>query len=72
MAGVLGIVVTLLINIPANMIIKSVTNVSNLSKLPVMGAIILIAISVFLTVVAGFVPSKMASKKDPVEALRSE
>ncbi len=71
-AGVLGIVVTLLINIPANMIIKSVTNVSNLSKLPVMGAIILIAISVFLTVVAGFVPSKMASKKDPVEALRSE
>lgn len=71
-AGVLGIVVTLLINIPANMIIKSVTNVSNLSKLPVVGAIILIAISVFLTVLAGFVPAKMASKKDPVEALRTE
>ena len=71
-AGVLGIVVTFLINIPANVIIKKVTDISNLAKLPVNGAIILIIISVFLTVIAGFIPAKIASKKDPVEALRSE
>ncbi len=71
-AGVLGIVVTILINIPANVIIKKVTDISNLAKLPVNGAIILIIISVFLTVIAGFIPAKIASKKDPVEALRSE
>ena len=71
-AGVLGIVVTFLINIPANVIIKKVTDISNLAKLPVNGAIILIIISVLLTVIAGFIPAKIASKKDPVEALRSE
>ena len=71
-AGVLGIVVTILINIPANIIIKKVVNISNLSKLPLNGAIILIIISVLLTVIAGFIPAKYASKKDPVEALRSE
>ena len=71
-AGVLGIVVTILINIPANVIIKKVTDISNLAKLPVNGAIILIIISVLLTVIAGFIPAKIASKKDPVEALRSE
>ena len=71
-AGVFGIVVTMLINIPANIIIKSVVNISNLSKLPVDGALILIAISVILTVIAGFIPAKLASKKDPVEALRTE
>ena len=71
-AGVFGIVVTMLINIPANIIIKSVVNISNLSKLPVDGALILIAISVILTMIAGFIPAKLASKKDPVEALRTE
>ncbi len=71
-AGVLGIVVTIQINIPANIIIKKVVNISNLSKLPLNGAIILIIISVLLTVIAGFIPAKYASKKDPVEALRSE
>ena len=71
-AGIFGIVVTMLINIPANIIIKSVVNISNLSKLPVDGALILIAISVILTVIAGFIPAKLASKKDPVEALRTE
>ena len=71
-AGLLGIIVTILINIPANIIIKNVVNISNLSKLPLQGAIILIIISILLTVIAGLIPAKMASKKDPVEALRTE
>lgn len=71
-AGVLGIVVTIVFNIPINIIIKNVVNISNLSILPIDGAIALILISVLLTVIAGFIPAKIASKKDPVEALRSE
>ncbi len=71
-AGILGIVVTLLLNIPINIIIKNVVGISNIASLPVVGAIILIIISVLLTVIAGFIPAKIASKKDPVEALRSE
>lgn len=46
--------------------------VSSLSSLPVYGALILIIISTILTIIAGLIPSKMASKKDPVEALRSQ
>ncbi len=71
-AGVLGIVVTFLLTIPINAIIKSALNISNIAKLPFVGAIVLILISVILTVVAGFIPAKIASKKDPVEALRTE
>ncbi len=71
-AGVLGIVVTLILNIPINIIIKNLVNISNISVLPLDGAIILILISVFLTVIAGVIPASIASKKDPVEALRSE
>ena len=71
-AGLLGIGVTLLLNIPINIIIKAITNISNVSILPVDGAIGLVIISVVLTVIAGLIPSKMASKKDPVEALRTE
>lgn len=71
-AGVLGIVVTLLLNIPINFVIKSITGISGLSKLPFNGAIILVIISVVLTLIAGLIPSRMASKKDPVESLRSE
>lgn len=71
-AGVMGILVTILLNIPINIIIKNIVNISNISKLPVVGAIILIIISILLTVIAGFIPAKIASKKDPVEALRTE
>lgn len=71
-AGVLGIAVTVLLNIPINIIIKNVVNISNIAKLPINGAIILIIISVLLTTIAGFIPAKIASKKDPVEALRTE
>ena len=71
-AGVLGIGVTVLLNIPINAIIKNLADVSNLSKLPIDGAVILILISMILTMIAGLIPAKMASKKDPVEALRTE
>ena len=71
-AGVFGIIVTLLLNIPINIIIKNAVNISNISILPVDGAIILIMISILLTVIAGFIPAKIASKKDPVVALRTE
>lgn len=71
-AGVLVIVVTVLLNIPINAIIKSVLGVSNIAKLPIYGAIVLIVISVVLTVIAGLIPSRVAAKKDSVEALRSE
>lgn len=71
-SGVLGIIVTILLNIPINIIIKHMVNISNIAKLPVTGAIALIVISIFLTFIAGLIPSSFASKKDPVEALRTE
>ena len=71
-AGTLGILITLLLCIPANAIIYNVTTISNVAKLPVNGAIILIIISMVLTFIAGLVPAKMAAKKDPVVALRTE
>lgn len=71
-SGILGIVVTLILNIPINMIIKHMVGISNIAKLPIMGAIILVLISIFLTFIAGLIPSRFASKKDPVEALRTE
>ncbi len=71
-AGLIGIGVTILLNIPINMIIKSITGISDISSLPVMGGVILVLISMILTVIAGLIPSSVASRKDPVEALRSE
>ena len=71
-AGILGIVVTLILNIPINMIIKAVTDIGGLSSLPVVGGVVLVIISMLLTVIAGLIPARMASKKDPVEALRTE
>jgi len=71
-AGTMGVLITLLLNIPINMIIYSLADVSGLSSLPLYGAIGLIIISIVLTVVAGFIPAKMAAKKDPVVALRTE
>lgn len=71
-SGVLGIIITIILNIPINIIIKNLSGINNVSSLPPLAAIILIAISVFLTVVAGLIPSSYASKKDPVVSLRSE
>ena len=71
-AGLLGIGVTLLLNIPINIIINMLVGITGIAKLPVGGAIILVVISVVLTMVAGLIPAKFAAKRDPVEALRSE
>ena len=72
-AGVLGIVVTLLLNIPINAAIHAVTGLTELSAaLPPVGGAILVAISAILTILAGLIPARLAAKKDPVEALRSE
>ena len=71
-SGTLGIVVTLLLCIPANALIKHLTDISNVAQLPVAGGVILIIISMFLTFIAGLIPAKLAAKKDPVVALRSE
>ncbi len=71
-AGVLGILITLLLNIPINLIISSLSGLSNVAVLPIGGALILITISVILTVISGLIPSRFAAKRDPVIALRSE
>ena len=71
-AGALGIICTYLITIPANAILKEVTNISNLVKVPLIPALILVVVSMILTVISGLIPAKMASKKDPVIALRTE
>lgn len=71
-AGVIGIGVTLLLNIPINIIIEQITGISNVALLPWQGGVILVVISMLLTLIAGFVPAGFAAKKDPVEALRTE
>ena len=71
-SGAIGILVTVLLNIPINIIIKSITNIDGLAALPPAAGIILIAISVCLTLIAGLFPSGVAAKKDPVVALRTE
>ena len=71
-AGLIGVGITVLLNIPINIIIKALTDVAGISVLPLGGAIILVLISMFLTTIAGLIPARVASKKDPVEALRTE
>ena len=72
-SGLLGVLVTYLLCIPINMVMHAVTKIQSLNAvLPVPAAIILIAISVFLTLISGLIPSRSAAKKDPVVALRSE
>ena len=71
-AGLLGIGITILLTFPINSIIYKVTGVAVNVALPPIGGIILVLISMILTIIAGLIPAKMASKKDPVEALRTE
>ncbi len=71
-AGIIGILSTLILEIPINLLLKYVVEIPAQAQLPIGGAIALIFISVFLTLVAGLVPSRIAAKKDPVEALRTE
>ncbi len=71
-SGALGIIVTILLNFPINMIIEYLTDVKNLCSLPPVGGTALVAISMVLTLIAGLIPSRVAAKKDPVTALRTE
>lgn len=71
-AGLLGVGITALLCIPASAIIELLFDVPNIASLPIGAAVVLVLISVFLTFIAGLIPSSSASRKDPVEALRSE
>ena len=71
-SGVLGILIAYLLTIPANQIIESLSGLANVAKLNIVHAIILVIINVILTMIGGAIPSRMASKKNPVEALRTE
>ena len=71
-SGLLGIGITVILTFPINSLIYKVTGVAVKVALPVAGGIILVVISMLLTIIAGLIPAKMASKKDPVEALRTE
>ncbi len=71
-AGALGIALTLLIDIPIDIVIENIAGISNITNLPWVSALILVIISVVLTIISGLIPSGIASRKDPVEALRTE
>ncbi|MDD3129675.1 MAG: FtsX-like permease family protein, partial [Candidatus Izemoplasmatales bacterium] len=71
-AGLVGIIVSILLIIPINIIIENLADMPNVAKLAPLHMIVLILISVFLAYIAGFIPARMASKKDPVIALRTE
>lgn len=71
-AGALGMIISYLLTIPINMIISHLTDVPIRATIPVSAAVILIAISICLTLIAGLFPSRVAAKKDPVIALRTE
>lgn len=71
-AGVIGIITTLILEIPINLFLKYILYIPAAASLPVLGGILLVVISISLTLIAGLIPSRMAAKKDPVEALRTE
>lgn len=71
-AGALGVGVTVLLCIPINMVIKSLSGIPDVAGLPPMAGAVLVAISMALTLIAGLIPSRIAAKKDPVVALRTE
>ncbi len=71
-SGLLGIIIARLLVIPANIIIENLTELPNVAKLNPIHALLLVIISVILTIISGSIPSRVASKKDPVEALRTE
>ncbi len=71
-SGALGIIIARILVIPTNIIIENITDLGNVAKLNPLHALALITISVILTVIGGYLPARMASKKDPVIALRTE
>ena len=73
LAGVIGVMITVLLNFPINQIIYTLSNGANVkAELPLTAGIILITLSVILTLIGGIIPSRKAAKEDPVLALRSE
>ncbi|MBP5176953.1 MAG: ABC transporter permease, partial [Clostridia bacterium] len=71
-SGILGIAITILLNIPISIIIANLAGLKNIASLPIWGGFALVGISTLLTIVAGLIPAHKASKQDPVVALRSE
>ncbi len=71
-AGLLGILITVILDVIASIILEHITDIAGLASLPLMGGIVLIAVSVLLTFISGTIPSRIAAKKDPVVALRTE
>ena len=71
-SGVLGIGITVLLTFPINSLIRTLTGVTVTTMVPPIAGVVLVIISMVLTIIAGLIPSKIASKKDPVEALRTE
>ena len=71
-AGVMGIIVTLGLTVVANIILTNLTGIQDIAQLPPAAAVILVGISMLLTLIAGIIPSRIASRKDPVVALRTE
>lgn len=72
LSGLIGVGLTALLDIPITMVIRNMTGVAITANIPWQGALILIIIELVLTMIAGFIPARIASRKDPVEALRSE
>ena len=72
-AGMLGILVTLVLTVPVNLIIRSLSGFTSIgARLPLLGAVLLVLISMALTLIAGLIPAQIAAKREPVVALRSE
>ncbi|MDD4408865.1 MAG: ABC transporter ATP-binding protein/permease [Clostridia bacterium] len=72
MAGIFGILITLILCVPANILITEYTGIVGIATLPIISAVVLILLSTLLTFISGLIPSHSASKKDPVIALRTE
>lgn len=72
LSGLLGVGLTVLLNIPISLVIQKVTGVAGIARMPVAGGAILVLVELVLTMVAGLIPARMAARKDPVQALRSE
>ena len=71
-SGVFGILVTVILDLPISLIIYNLSGIPNVARLPILGGVILVLLSCLLTFIAGLIPSKYASKQDPVISLRSE